>query len=116
MQTILLQPRLSLLQLFPDKAFNSNGYQKEDALILSEDSKADSIPNLEINNYDVKCSHGSSIGHIDKDKLFYLMSRGISKEDSVKLVVDGFLGEIIDYVSNEELREELKIKVIEKIK
>ena len=44
------------------------------------------------------------------------MSRGISKEDSVKLVVDGFLGEIIDYVSNEELREELKIKVIEKIK
>jgi len=99
-----------------ENAENSNGYQKEDALILSEDSKADSIPNLEINNYDVKCSHGSSIGHIDKDKLFYLMSRGISKEDSVKLVVDGFLGEIIDYVSNEELREELKIKVIEKIK
>src|SRR3989344_2372241 len=62
-----------------DKAFNSNGYQKEDILILSDDAKADSIPNLEIDNNEVKCSHGASIGHIDRDKLFYLMSRGLNK-------------------------------------
>ncbi|KKQ17613.1 MAG: SufBD protein [Berkelbacteria bacterium GW2011_GWA1_36_9] len=99
-----------------DNAENSNGYQKEDTLILGDDAKADSIPNLEIGNNDVKCSHGASIGHIDSDKLFYLKSRGISEKECTKLIVNGFLGEVIDKINNEDFKLELKNKVMEKVK
>ena len=78
-----------------ENAENSDGYQKEEVLLLSEEAEADSIPNLEIHNENVKCSHGASIGSIDKDKLFYLMSRGLSKETSIKLVVEGFFDSLL---------------------
>lgn len=97
-------------------AQNSNGYQKEDVLILNDNAKADSIPNLEIENNEVKCSHGASIGHIDRDKLFYLMSKGISKEMCVEIIVKGFFSEIISDVKDEFLRENIIISISNKIK
>jgi len=71
-------------------AFGTNGYQKEDVLILSEDAEADAIPNLEINNNEVKCSHGVSIGKIDEEQIFYLMSRGIPENEAKKEIIEGF--------------------------
>ncbi|MFT4303700.1 MAG: SufB/SufD family protein [Candidatus Woesearchaeota archaeon] len=76
-------------------AFNSNGYEKQDALILSKTAEADAIPNLEIHNHDVKCSHGSTIGQVDELQLFYLMSRGISREDAINTIIKGFFNPIL---------------------
>ena len=72
------------------EASGTNGYQKEDVLILNEGAVADAIPNLEINNNEVKCSHGVSIGKISEEHLFYLMSRGLDENLAKKEVIEGF--------------------------
>ena len=79
-------------------AFGSNGYQKEDTLLLSEDAAADSIPNLEIENNDVRCTHGASIGRIDREKLFYMKSRGLDDEQATREYVKGFFEPLIQKI------------------
>ncbi len=79
------------------EAPNSNGYQKLDSMILDKTARVHAIPELEINNHNVKCSHGSSITHLDPDKLFYTQSRGISLEESKLILVQGFLGSILQH-------------------
>ncbi len=74
-----------------NEAPSSDGYQKEDVLMLSEEAESNSIPQLEIDNNEVKCSHAATTSHVDNDQLFYLMSRGIGKEEATKLIVHGFL-------------------------
>jgi len=96
-------------------AFNSNGYQKEDTLLLSDEAEADSIPSLEIENHDVKCSHGSTIGQIDKEQLFYLMSRGLNKKEANKMIVNGFFQPLIDKV-DENLQKSIMNMVEVKLK
>ena len=76
-------------------AQHSDAYQTNRNLLLSEQARADSLPNLEIEADDVKCSHGATIGQLDEDHLFYLMSRGIPRERAERLVVLGFLGEVL---------------------
>ena len=88
----------------------SNGYEKQDALLLSETAEADAIPNLEIHNHDVKCSHGSTIGQCDEHQLFYLMSRGISKEEAIKTLIKGFFNPVLillDQPTQELLEKEI---------
>lgn len=99
-----------------DNASNSNGYQKEDTLILNNMAKADSIPNLEIDNNEVKCSHGASIGHLDKDKMFYLMSRGIPERSCIRIMIEAFFSEITDKIDNGILLNELTKIINSKIK
>jgi Fe-S cluster assembly protein SufD len=81
------------------KAQQSDAYQTNRNLLLSETASADTLPNLEIAADDVKCSHGATVGQLDEDSLFYLMSRGIPQEKAERLVVMGFLGEILLKVS-----------------
>jgi len=88
-------------------AFGSNGYEKQDVLLLSDTAEADAIPNLEIDNYDVKCSHGSTIGQVDANKLFYLMARGIDKENAVKLIVEGYFTPVLE-MFDAETRENIE--------
>ena len=88
-------------------ASGSNGYQKEDTLLLSPNAAADSIPDLEINNSDVKCSHGASIGRIDREKLFYLMSRGMDETEATRIYVKGFFEELIQKMKIKELRDNM---------
>ncbi|MEM3126550.1 MAG: Fe-S cluster assembly protein SufD [Candidatus Woesearchaeota archaeon] len=71
-------------------ASNSSGYQKEDILLLSEEAEGNSLPQLDINNHDVRCTHGATIGTVDKQHLFYLMSRGLTKEQATTMIVAGF--------------------------
>ena len=71
-------------------AARSNGYQKEDTLLLSDTAENDSIPKLEIDTNDVKCSHGAAIGQVDEEKLFYMMSRGIPEALAKKRIEEGF--------------------------
>ncbi len=81
-------------------AHKTDAYQKVRNLLLSDEAEANSAPGLEIEADDVRCSHGATSGQIDYEELFYLMSRGISRKESQKLVVFGFLQEAIDRIGN----------------
>ena len=74
----------------------TDAYQTNRNLVLSENARADSLPNLEIEADDVRCSHGATVGQLDEESLFYLMSRGMSRKTAERLVVIGFLGEVLD--------------------
>jgi Fe-S cluster assembly protein SufD len=75
-------------------------------LILTDGAKADSIPFLEINNSDVvRCGHHSSVGQVDEEQLFYLESRGISREEAARLLVFGFFAEVLERVDLPGVRE-----------
>jgi Fe-S cluster assembly scaffold protein SufB len=76
------------------QAFGSDAYEKQDALILSDYAEADAIPMLEILNHDVKCSHGSTVGQFDAEIIFYMMSRGLSRQDAEIELVRGYFGEL----------------------
>ena len=77
------------------KAQKTDAYQTNRNLLLSEHARADSLPNLEIQADDVKCSHGATVGQLDAESRFYLMSRGLTREQAERLVVLGFLGEVL---------------------
>lgn len=68
-----------------------DSYQKDEVILLSESAGADAIPNLEIQNNRVRCTHGASIGKMDEEKLFYFLSRGITKQEAKKMITEGFL-------------------------
>ena len=76
-------------------AQGTDAYQTNRNLILSDEATATSLPNLEIEADDVKCSHGATVGQLDGEALFYLMSRGLRRERAERLVVLGFLGEVL---------------------
>lgn len=97
-------------------AFGSNGYQKEDTLLLSEDAAADSIPNLEIENNDVRCTHGASIGKIDMEKMFYMKSRGLNEEQATREYVKGFFEPLIQKIQIKDLRDNMNNMVEERMK
>ncbi|MFC1768751.1 SufD family Fe-S cluster assembly protein [Nanoarchaeota archaeon] len=94
-------------------ASGCDGTQDNSGLILNDGVQLEFLPYLEINNEDVKCSHGAKITHIDEDQLFYFQSRGVSKKVAKKMIVDGF---IIGHCSNMcGLRDELKKIVLNKV-
>ena len=77
-------------------AQRTDAYQTNRNLILSDAAVATSLPNLEIGADDVRCSHGATVGQLDAEALFYLMSRGLDREQAERLVVLGFLGEVLN--------------------
>ena len=96
-------------------AQKTNGYQLSKALVLSENSAFNSKPELEIYADDVKCSHGSSTGNIDQNSIFYLMSRGLSKEQANKMLVEGFLNEAIETITEPNIQSLISKLFIDKI-
>ncbi|MBW3533839.1 MAG: Fe-S cluster assembly protein SufD [Gemmatimonadetes bacterium] len=76
-------------------AQQTDAYQTNRNLLLSERARADSLPNLEIQADDVRCSHGATVGQLDDEALFYMISRGIPRDRAERLVVLGFLGEVL---------------------
>tara|TARA_B110000008_G_scaffold277888_1_gene320268 strand:- start:343 stop:1626 length:1284 start_codon:yes stop_codon:yes gene_type:complete len=92
-------------KIYVDKrAQKTNGYQLSKALLLSENSEFNSKPELEIYADDVKCSHGSTTGNIDENAIFYLMSRGLSKVQASKIIVNGFLNEAIETITDPSIK------------
>ena len=83
-----------IIRVYPG-AQGTDAYQTNRNLLLSEDARADSLPNLEIEADDVKCSHGATISQLDSEALFYLLSRGMSRHQAERLVVVGFLGDVL---------------------
>ena len=86
------------------KAQKTDGYQLSRALLLNDKVEFNAKPELEIYADDVKCSHGSTSGNVDEDSIFYLMSRGLSYEQSKKLLTNGFLNEVIEKITNDEVK------------
>jgi len=96
-------------------AQKTDGYQLSKALVLSENSSFNSKPELEIYADDVKCSHGSTTGNIDQNSIFYLMSRGLSKEQANKMLVEGFLNEAIETITEPNIQSLISKLFIDKI-
>jgi Fe-S cluster assembly protein SufD len=82
---------------------------------MGRDARADSIPGLEIQADDVRCTHASATGQIDEEALFYLMTRGLPRNEAEKLVVDGFFVPVLDRIPFENVRERLMAYVERKL-
>lgn len=93
----------------------TDAYQKNDNLLLSERAHADTLPGLEIQAHEVRCTHGATAGKIDTDQVFYLMSRGVPYAQAEKLIVDGFFEPVMERVPMESVREELQEFVSRKL-
>ncbi|MDA9065318.1 Fe-S cluster assembly protein SufD [Candidatus Pelagibacter sp.] len=90
------------------KAQKTNGYQLSKALLLSENTEFDGKPELEIYADDVKCSHGATSGNLDEDAIFYLMSRGLSNQQSKELLINGFLLDAVEKITDIEIKDLIK--------
>jgi Fe-S cluster assembly protein SufD len=84
---------------------NSNAFQSNPNLLLSSDARAESIPTLEIEADDVACKHAASIGSIDEDEKFYLLSRGIPLRETENIITEGFAAELAQRLPHEDLQE-----------
>ena len=94
-----------------DIAQKTNAYQLSKALLLSDNSEFNSKPELEIYADDVKCSHGATSGSVDEDSIYYLMTRGLSRKESIKLLIDGFLNEVVNMIKSNSVKEFVKSKL-----
>ncbi len=99
-------------------AQKTNAYQSNRNLILSPTARADSLPRLEIEANDLRCTHGSTVSQVDEDQVFYLMSRGIPRPEAVRLIVEGFFQPVLDRLPDSlaGLRERLTKAIAAKLK
>lgn len=88
-------------------AQKTDGYQRNDNLLLSDQARADSIPGLEIEADDVRCTHGSTSGKVDEELIFYAMTRGFTRREAVRMIVSGFFQQIFDRITIESVRDAL---------
>lgn len=108
--------------VFQGKILVRPGAQKTDArmmaraLLLSDGAQANCKPELEIFADDVQCAHGSTVGALDENLVFYLMARGISRVEAEALLTEAFVGEVIDAIENRSLRESLAAVVSERLR
>ena len=98
-----------------DIAQKTDAYQLSKALLLNDKAEFNSKPELEIYADDVKCSHGSTSGSLDEDSIHYLMTRGLNREDAAKLLVKGFLNDIIEFIKSASIKKFVESKLEEQI-
>jgi len=97
-------------------AQKTDGYQRNDNLMLSETARADSIPGLEIEADDVRCTHGSTSGRVDAEQVFYAQARGLSADEAARLVVAGFFQQVFDRITIAPVREALARAIGQRIR
>lgn len=85
----------------------TDGYQRNDNLMLSKTARADSIPGLEIEADNVRCTHGSTSGRVDEELIFYAMCRGFTRKEAIRAIVIGFFQQVFDRITIESVREAL---------
>ncbi len=93
----------------------TDGYQRNDSLILSRDARVDAIPGLEINADDVRCTHAATAGQVDEEQILYCLSRGISRQEAMHVIVEGFFSQVFDRIPVELVRHTLSQTVQEKL-
>ncbi len=103
-----------LIKVFP-KAQRTDAYQTNRNLILSREAEATSLPNLEIEADDVRCSHAAAVSQLDREELFYIMSRGVPRREAERLVVFGFFAQVLDRLPMPGIVQELRAAIEEKI-
>jgi Fe-S cluster assembly protein SufD len=96
-------------------AQRTDGYQANRNLILSDKARADSIPGLEIMADDVRCTHGATVSQLEEEPIFYLMSRGLRRQEAERLVIDGFFAPIMERIPYERVRERFQQMVDSKL-
>ncbi len=89
-------------------AQKTDGYQLSKAILLNKDSEFNAKPELEIYADDVKCSHGSASGSLDEDSVFYLMSRGLNYNQARELLINGFLFDVVEKITDSEIKNLIK--------
>ena len=90
------------------KAQKTNAFQSNNNILLSDEAKINTKPQLEIWADDVKCSHGCTVGQLNKEAIFYLQSRGISKEKAISMLLGAFSEEIIEKIENQFVKQKIK--------
>lgn len=96
-------------------AQKTDGYQRNDSLMLSDTARCDAIPGLEIEADDVRCTHGATAGRVDTDQVFYLMCRGLSRFEAMHMIVKGFFQTVTDRIPVEIVRDTLDKAVERKL-
>ena len=89
-------------------AQKTDGYQLSKAILLNETSEFNAKPELEIYADDVKCSHGSASGNLNEDSIFYIMTRGLNYKESKKLLINGFLLDVVEKITDDEIKKFMK--------
>ena len=97
-------------------AQKTDGYQRNDNLVLSNTSRADSIPGLEIEADDVRCTHGSTTAKVDEEQIFYARCRGFTRKEATRMIVSGFFQQIFDRISIESVREALAAAIARQVR
>jgi Fe-S cluster assembly protein SufD len=98
------------------EAWDTNSYQRENTLMLSDDSEADASPKLIINNHDTEASHSATVGQVDAQDLFYMTSRGVDAERATNMLVEGFFVPVLEEVAVDELRDDLEDLVAQRLR
>ena len=97
-------------------AQKTNGYQRNDNLLLSTTARADSIPGLEIEADDVRCTHGSTTGKVDEELIFYAQSRGYTRQEATRMIVSGFFQQISDRIAIKSVRDALSQAIARRVR
>jgi Fe-S cluster assembly protein SufD len=97
-------------------AWSTSSYQRENTLMLSDESEADASPKLIINNHDTEASHSATVGQMDQEDLFYMGSRGVDDRRARNMLVEGFFVPVLEEIEVEELREDLASRIRERLR
>ena len=104
-----------MIKCDPD-AQKTDGYQRNDNLLLSSHARADSIPGLEIEADDVRCTHGSTSGKVNEELIFYACCRGFTRKEAVRMIVTGFFQQIFDRITIDSVREALASAIARRVR
>ena len=96
-------------------AWDTNSYQRENTLMLSDESEADAAPKLIINNHDTEASHSATVGQVSEEDLFYMTSRGVGPGRAQNMLVEGFYVPVFEEIEVEELRSDLRDRIRERL-
>ena len=102
------------IKVYPE-AQKTNAYQANRNLMLSKLARADSIPGLEIEADDVRCTHGATAGQVPEEYLFYLMARGIDRGNAERMILQGFFEEVLNRIPVEGVRNKLEAEIARKL-
>jgi len=98
------------------EAWDTNSYQRENTLMLSDDSEADASPKLIINNHDTEASHSATVGQVDAEDLFYMTQRGVPPRLARNMLVEGFFVPVLEEVAVDELRDDLQHEIAARLR
>ncbi len=103
-----------MIKALPDSQ-RIDGFQANRNLMLDKTARADSIPGLEIQADDVRCTHASTVGKLDEEEIFYLMSRGIPRTEAIRMVIQGFFDPVMQRIPFEGVRTRIFDRILEKV-